>query len=108
MSAIRGTPSPFSAEREALAFLDRDLAGPLGEPGRRRLARAVRSATAAGSLAPLRALAERERRELLELFEARLGKDRPSPRAVVRLASALSGLPPSEDGAALACAVPAR
>ena len=98
------------ADQGACRFLTDELAPYLHRSRRTVLARAVRTAAASGTLASLTKLPERQRRELLEILEARLDATRhgPSPTVVVRLTSAIALPPESDHGLGRRVASPAR
>lgn len=105
------TPSvPSAVEREALDYLGREIQPALRSSEHRVLAKAVRSAVGAGSIAPLGRLGERHRRELLETIESRLSRGRPAPtpRALVRLTAAIAGSTEPLEGRAPPVTLPAR
>ncbi|MCI4326620.1 MAG: hypothetical protein L3K16_03160 [Thermoplasmata archaeon] len=102
--------APTAVEREALDYLGREIQPALRGVDRRTLAKAVRTAVDAGSVVDLGRLTERHRRELLDTIEARLdrGRPAPTPRALVRLTSVISGAPDGDQVRSRAVASPAR
>ena len=99
-----------ATEREACRFLSQEVVPWLARSRRPILWRAVRSATRDGALGPLGGLAERQRRDLLDVIEQRvdLGRGRASPRAIVRLTSIVGATPTSQRGLVRRLAPPAR
>ena len=70
----RERPEPDRLDLETLRWLSREPAGPRSRGVDRQLQRAIRGAIEGGSLAPLVALGERQRREILETVERRIGR----------------------------------
>jgi hypothetical protein len=99
-----------AADREAVQFLHKHVAPALRRDHHTALAKAVGSAVADGSLGALASLPERQRRDLLEAIESKIdtGTSSLSPRALVRLTSAIAALPPAERYLGRRLAAPAR
>jgi hypothetical protein len=112
---VRPAPSnvrpPISViDREALAYLGKEIQPVLRRGERTTLAKAVTVAVGSGSVSSLGRLPERHRRELLETIDARLaaGRPAPTPRALVRLTSVIATAPVPTARRARVFASPAR
>jgi hypothetical protein len=112
---VRATPStsrPGSSaiDREALAYLGREIQPVLRNGERAALAEAVTAALGSGSVSSLGRLPERHRRELLETIDSRIaaGRPAPTPRALVLLTSVIATAPEPSAQRARVFASPAR
>jgi hypothetical protein len=103
-------PSVRKTDRDACRYLSEELAPYLRHARRPVLAKAVRGAVEKGTLTPLTKLPERQRRELLEVLEARLETTHrgPSPTVLVRLTSAIASPTEADLGLGRRVASPAR
>jgi hypothetical protein len=99
-----------AAEREAIEYLRSEIGPMLRREHLQPVLRALKTAVAHGALDPLARLPERQRRALLSAVERRLAQSRrrPSPGAVVRLASRIALAPQPDDRSGRWMAHPAR
>ncbi|MCI4330231.1 MAG: hypothetical protein L3K19_00065 [Thermoplasmata archaeon] len=97
-------------DREACRFLRLQVEPTLEPSHEAPLLKVVREAVEATDLSLLQRLSERQRRRLLTAMEERLtgARPAPSPRALVRLTSALSSGATPEEGFGRQLAPPAR
>jgi hypothetical protein len=110
-SSTSSPEAPSSVvDREALAYLQREIHPALRRGEHAVLDRAVTAAVGSGSVTSLGRLPERHRRELLETIDARLaaGRPAPTPRALVRLTSVIATAPAPSALRARVVASPAR
>ncbi|HZY69599.1 MAG TPA: hypothetical protein VFF67_01290 [Thermoplasmata archaeon] len=97
-------------DRELLRFLATQVEPTVARQHHPRLLAALREVIREGNVDGLAGLPERFRRELLVTVDERIADPRrsPSPRAVVRLANAISGAPPVDPTIDRLLATPAR
>lgn len=99
-----------AVDRELLTFLAQQIEPTVAREQNPRLLAALREVLRDGNVDGLGRLPERFRRELLATVDARVADPRkaPSPRAVVRLASAISNAPAVDPAIDRLLATPAR